>query len=559
MKKIIFSVLLLCFLPVLLSAQHENVELINPVYDYLKIMSVKKIITSIHDDNPNMSRKEISDFLAQISEKENELSKVEKGLLKKYTIEFVDDEESRNNTYSFLGGNVYPKYPLSDFFSDKKKYIYAYERNENTFFADVMGHLNPIGELKPNKMNSWLFDGGFRVRGTFFDHLGYYFSLIKGGATGSPDLAKLVDPRLIPNFKFNEHLENLRNYDFHEAYLRYYAEPSEGMKLSLQFGREPIKFGHGYGNSMTLSGLGPVMDFFKFGFTYGVVNYSSIHASTVGNFGAPADRYTKYFAANRLQLSFDDVLDVGIMESMIYSGRGLEFAYLPPIVFYKFAEMSIQDRDNGALGMDLQTHFLKNAEFQFSFFMDENPIGNLQDLNMAKANKTGYQIGAFFYEPLKIPNLSFVLEYTRIRPYTYTHENPENTYTAYGVILGHSIGPNADQVYSKLNYNLSSKLSFFLEYQHIRKGKNIVDASGNLIKNVGGDAFTPYREGIDSPDAFFLDGIRFNTDILGGTFRFEPIRGFTFDINLTYSRENNITANIVKDMVYSYLRFSLEY
>ncbi len=74
MKKIIYTVLLLCFIPVLLSAQHENVPLENPVYDYLKIMSVKKIITSIHDDNPNMSRKEISDFLTQISVKQSELS-----------------------------------------------------------------------------------------------------------------------------------------------------------------------------------------------------------------------------------------------------------------------------------------------------------------------------------------------------------------------------------------------------------------------------------------------------------------------------------------------------
>jgi len=33
------------------------------------------------------------------------------------------------------------------------------------------------------------------------------------------------------------------------------------MGISLQFGREQIKYGHGYSNSLTLSGLGPDMDF----------------------------------------------------------------------------------------------------------------------------------------------------------------------------------------------------------------------------------------------------------------------------------------------------------
>jgi hypothetical protein len=559
MKNIIFKVLLLCFLPVYLFAQHENVPLDNPVYEYLKLMSVKKIINEVHDDNPNMSRKEVADLLTQVSLKQKELSSVDKQLLKKYSIEFIDNLESRVNTYSLINGNIYPKYPVSEFFSDKQKYLFAYKKNENTFFFDVLGHVIPAGELKPEQNNSWLFDLGFRARGTVFDHLGYYFSLIKGGSAGYPDLSKLVDPRLRYNFKFNENLDKIKNYDFHEAYLRYYTEPSEGMKLSLQLGREPLTYGLGYNKSMTLSGMGPVMDFFKFGFTYGVINFSSIHASTVGNFGEMNERYTKYYAANRLKLSFDDVLDFGIMEGVIYAGRGVEFGYLPPISFYKFIEMSIQDRDNGFVAMDLQTHFLKNAEFQFSYFIDENPIGNLNDLSKAKENKTGYQLGAFFYEPFKLPNLSFKLEYTKIRPYTYTHLNPQLTYTGYDVVLGHPIGPNADQIYTKLNYNFSSKLSFFIEYQYVRRGENIVDANGILIKNVGGDVFQPYREGIDSPEAYFLDGIRFGTNIIGGTIRIEPIRGFVFDLNVTYSNEKNYTDNIAKDIFYSYIRFSLDY
>jgi len=277
------------------------------------------------------------------------------------------------------------------------------------------------------------------------------------------------------------------------------------------------------------------MDFLKLDFNYSFINFSSIHASMPGNFSInPDERYTKFFAANKIKLSFDKLFDIGIGESIIYSGRGIELAYMTPLGFYKFLEISLQDRDNGTFFVDFRTRFIKNAEFSFTFFLDENPLGTLVNLNSYE-NKTAFQAGVFLNEPAGINNLTFELEYTQLRPYVYTHTNPKNTFTGYGVILGNTIGPNSDMIYSKLRYNFSSILNTSLEFRFVRKGNNIYDGNGNLIKNVGGNVNEPFRHGVDSDKISFLEGNRENTYSIKVSGFYEPFRGIEFELNYLYS------------------------
>ncbi len=297
------------------------------------------------------------------------------------------------------------------------------------------------------------------------------------------------------------------------------------MGISAQLGREKLKYGYGYSKSLALSGDAPNMDFLKFVFQYGIINFSSIFASTVGEFNTNRDlRYTKYFSANKIKLSFENLFDVGLGETII-SSSGIQLGYVNPLIFYKFVEQSLQDRDNGTIFFEMQTHFLKDLELQGTFFLDENILSNLSDLEKT-SNKTAYQLGFFWYEPAGVKNLSLVFEYTKIRPYVYTHFDPKNTYTAFGIIMGHPIGPNADQIFTKLGYNLSDRVTCNFEYQHIRKGENIYNANGMLVINVGGNVYDAYRQGIDSDHAYFLDGIRINEDLFRLNISYEPLKNY---------------------------------
>ncbi|GBD88051.1 hypothetical protein BMS3Abin03_01985 [bacterium BMS3Abin03] len=539
-------------------AQVENVQLNHPVYTFLKEMKVKKVISYFSEDVPNISRFYVKALLDSVKRSYNELSSTERDLLKKYEIEFSDSLSNETTTRLFTPGKSFGS-TLSDVFSNKVKYLYAYQEDNANVYIEGLGHFYHGQWLKHEVNNADLFNIGFRIRGTLFKHLGYLFSVIKGGVSGNKQLAETIEPRLKTNFKWVEAAENIGNYDFASGYLKYHTEPSEDMHLAIQLGREPLTVGYGYGSKLVLSGDSPMMDFIQFNFDYGIVHFSSIHASTVGIFSRNRnDRYTKYWAFNRLKITFNNLFDIGIGESIVYSGRGLELGYLTPVVFYKFVEMSLQDRDNGNLYFDLQTNFIKNLELQATFFLDENILSHLDNLNLY-TNKTAYQLGAFWYEAFTVENLSLIFEYTRIRPYVYTHFNIQNTYSAWGTNMGHRIGPNADEIFTKLAYNVNDWIRFSMEYRHQRSGENIYDADGNLVRNVGGDIFLTHGGNPVNKEAFFLDGIRINNDIFQAGFRIEPVRDFIFDIIYNYSIEDHITEGFKQDYSYGLIKFTLEY
>jgi len=538
--------------------QQENVPIDHQVYAFIKEMSVKNILGFIHDDNPNLSRAEVKKYLETIAVQSNELSQTEKKLLKKYQDEFYDDKADSTNTFQLFGSEAGFSKTGNDFFSDKLKYVYAYRGEGVNYYLNVLGRAVFGQNFKPFINNSWLYDIGFRFRGTLFDKLGYSLTVQKGGVSGSSVFAPTLDPRLRYNFKYVENFENISNYDFTEGYLRYYTEPLKDMSLSFQIGREKIKFGYGYGSKLVLSGDHPVLDFVKINFDYGVFSFTSLHASTAGEFNIDRElNYTKFIAMNRFKLHFNNVIEFGLGENIIYSGRGIDLAYLNPFAFYKFEEMSLQDRDNGALWLDFQTHFIKNFELQGTYFLDDNPLGNLQDFSNF-INKTGYQLGAFWYSPFSISDLSIVLEYTRIRPYVYTHNNPKNTYTAWNQILGHRIGPNSDEIFTRVAYNINEWIRFNFEYQYIRHGENIYNSQGALSFNAGGDAFVPHRDNIDPVQIEFLDGERINTNIFTLDFRFELVRQIVFNIVFREIIKKNITRDISDNSSYAYLKVMFE-
>lgn len=522
-------------------------------------MSVKQVIGSIDDDVPNLSRGRVINFLEQIDEKSNELSSVERKFLAKYKLEFFPEERTPENTTQLIDGDGKLSKRAADIFSDKKKYFYTYEKDENYLYVDLFGNLIFAKEFKPDSDSvAYLFDGGFRFQGTVFKHLGYNLMFQKGAISKSPSLAINVDPRLRNDYKFLENYDNIQSYDYNGGYLRYKASPMEGMDISAQIGREQLKFGFGYGERLALSGNAPDMDFLKFNFKYGIINFTSITASTVGPFSRNLDsNYSKYWAANMLKLSFPELFDIGMGDMVIYS-RALDLGYLNPLIFYKFVEHSLQDRDNGLIFFDFQSHFLKNVQFQANFFMDENFIGQLSNLDRFN-NKIAYQLGTYLYEPAGVKNLSLIVEYTKIRPFVYTHVNPKNTYTSFTEILGNSIGPNADEIRLNAIYNFSDRLQLDVLFKKIRKGNNIYDANGRLIKNVGGDVFQEYRYDIDPENMYFLDGERVNTNVFRFDLKYEPIIGFNFHLVYNYSGISNITKDTFSDLSFAYLRFNLEY
>lgn len=544
----------------LLTAQVTNVPLDNPVYTFLKEMKLKRVI--YYDDAiPNLSRQKVKEYLTKIEKRYAQLSGTEKELLTKYRLEFFEENLTHNNAWQMFGSNEgFADNLISIFEPAKMKYLYRYADSNATLFINAVGHGYYGHRAKPDITNSELYDIGFRFRGTLFDNLGYYFYVAKGGISGNNDFAAVLEPDLRTNFKYIEDTENIGNYDFTDGYLRYQTNPVGDLNLAFQIGREEIRFGYGYGSKFIISGDNPNLDFVKLDVDYGIVHYTSLHASTVGEFNFDRSKnFTKYFAFNKVSFHLKDLFTIGIGESIVYNGRGIDLAYINPLLFYKFAEMSLQDRDNGLIFFDFQSDFIDNVELQATLLMDENILSNLGQLNRY-SNKTGYQLGGMWYETLGVEDLTLGLEYTMIRPYVYTHKSFKNSYTSFGVNMGHEIGPNADQLFATAAYNLNACTRLSLEYSKTRSGENEYDAAGNLVKNYGGDIFVAFRN-TELDDEFLkhLDGIRVDTHYLKASLLIEPIREVYFDISYHYRMEENITYGTKDDLSYLMVKMTLEY
>lgn len=561
--KICFTGVLYVFFVLLITTnvfpQVDNISINNPVYDFLKSMSVKKIIENIHDDDPVLSRGEIEKYLNVIDKKSLELSNTERKILKKYKEEFLIDSTDFEKADIIFGNRGKFMKRIENIFSNKEKYLYVFRKGENNLYLSGGGHIGAITEFEPNsKRSSMIFDGGVWLGGTLFGKLGYNLKFLKGAASGTTSLSPILERQIKYSYLYNKPRDNINSYDIFSGYLRFYSEITEDMNLAVQIGREPMKYGFGYSYPLVLSNNGPDMDFIKFSFNYGILNFSSVHAATVGNlYDNVNDRFTKYFAAHRLRFSFPDIFDIGIGEGVIYAKRGIEIGYLTPFTFYKGVEMALQDRDNGIFFLEFQTHFIKNIEFQGTYFIDEDIFSHLQNFERY-SNKTAYQLGTYIYEPLGFSNFSLIFEYTKIRPYVYSHYYPENTYTAYGEILGNPIGPNADQIFIKAGYDFSDWLSVYAIYSKTRKGMNIIDSAGVLVKNVGGNVNQPFREGIDNEQAKFLDGERINTHRITLNIRIEPLRNFIFDLNYTYYLDKYFSGSRENKFSFGYLKFTLD-
>ncbi len=220
----LFSLISL-FVVVPVNAQIENVSIDDPVYIFIKEMQVRGAIKNFDNGLSGLSRFQVVNYLNEAKNSGIKLSVTEKSLIERYLVDFDPERINKKTSFSLFGGTYDMSKSAGDIFSDKQKYLYAYKNGPNNIFVRGGGHLGYANRFKPDsKADAEIYDIGFDIRGTLFEHLGYYFYVLKGGVSGDTTLAELMLPELRSNFKYLENIENIRSYDFAKGYLKYYFD-----------------------------------------------------------------------------------------------------------------------------------------------------------------------------------------------------------------------------------------------------------------------------------------------------------------------------------------------
>ena len=522
-----------------MQGQAENVSVSHPVYQFLKRLGVKGLVERFDDAVLPFSRKTIAGYLDEINNRKDDLTRVEKDLLADYVVEFEYDLYGTiGNTHRLINSpDSSLDETVKDFFSEKEKYLYVYTDSSIVFFVDGLLTLDTRqsrGDALDHASATFVQFGG-RIRGSIDKKLGIYLHGTNAQFWGSRDVLRR-DKIISQSYALNS--VDVQNFDHIEGYVRY-----DGGIVAAQVGRERVLWGNGYGDKVILSDNIRQFDFIRAEAVYKAMKYTFLHAWLLGKrsqvvYALPSDpsysfvepvNADKYFAGHRLGLSFPHLLDVGFQEMVIYSNRSPDLAYLNPVTLIESAQRSRGERDNVLWAFDFRAHFIPDVEVQGTVLLD--------DLNFPRwgtgsiQNKNAFQLGALWVDALGFKNSSWFVEYTRVEPYTFSHNRSrDNDYGSGGQILGHHIGPNSDSWFFRFDYYLTSRLVSSVRFEIQREGENIYDGiTDTLIQNVGGDFLQPHRSGEDSDQKEFLGGNFVKTHRLQALLTYEIVNEVFLD------------------------------
>jgi hypothetical protein len=235
----------------------------------------------------------------------------------------------------------------------------------------------------------------------------------------------------------------------------------------------------------------------------------------------------KFYAAHRLEIMPRRNLLIGMGESVIYGGRGAEFQYLNPLMLYHAAEHLLGDRDNNTLTIDFTFFPFYGAKFYGEIFVDD--VSFEFPLDTYWGNKLAYLGGFYWAQPFGWRRGELRLEYARIDPFVYTHDDSINVYEQDREGLGGRFGPNAERWTLQAAFQPHRDLRFVSQLNVQRKGR--------------GDLFQPHRPE-DGFSKGFLRGVTINSTF----WQFEAENQLRRDIylKLEFAWERRRNAGFVK-------------
>jgi len=330
----------------------------------------------------------------------------------------------------------------------------------------------------------------------------------------------------------------------------------DNMEISdfyLLVGRDNVRWGPGYQGSLTLSDNSAAFDMFKYSGTIDLNNSGeSLGKISFTKFFSLLDtlgEQNRYFSGQRLECKPIPALTLGLSETVIISEDSSILFYNPiPFIppYYAtwwIAGMFEPQEVNCNVALDAEINLTQKIKLygewmadDFIFHPDVNPY----------PNRTGFLAGAYFADPLGSGNTDFRIEYTHINNYVYFPRHSWQDYLYQGEYIGHSLGPDADQLYLELTHYLSDRLNLSLSYNQERHGEGQIGIplpSDPVIAN----------------ENIFISGIIEKQQAYQVQLSFAISPQWEFSVGTIWENIKNKDNNIGVDEKNIYLQIELEY
>ncbi len=229
--------------------------------------------------------------------------------------------------------------------------------------------------------------------------------------------------------------------------------------ISMAVGYDKNFIGDGY-RSMLLSDNSAPYPFAKLTVNAWRIKYFAMLASfsDVNTSGKGIALNQKYGIFHFFSINISKRLTLGFYENIIWRNsdsadyRGIEIAYLNPVIYYRPLEASINSPDNAAIGSSGKLRLWKKTFIYGQFFLDDLLVKEFFANHGWWGNKYGIQAGLKSFDAFGIQDFYTQLEYNFARPYTYSHESSLSNMGNLYQPLTHPLGANFYELIQILRY-----------------------------------------------------------------------------------------------------------
>lgn len=402
---------------------------------------------------------------------------------------------------------------------------FSYGRNKNALVGNVFSNTR-----------------GIDLRGAIDDRV-FFQSRIEETQAGFPDYINeyIGDHKAIPGAglykSYNSSVADIRGYDYLNA---------QGLigfhilkPITLQFGHGRNVIGEGI-RSLFLSDFSANYLYLKLNTKVWIFDYQNLwcQLNSTGHVNGDTLIPKKYMALHHLSLNLTSWLNIGLFESVIFSrDNHFEFQYLNPVIFYRSVEHLLGSPDNANVGIDFKVNIAHTAQIYGQWLLDELKIKDLIKNTKWWGNKNGFQVGVKYFDVAGIDHLDFQAEINRVRPYTYSHNDPATNYSHYNLPLAHPMEANFTEYLMRVSWQPVPNFFICSQFMFVRKGESLKGG-----ENYGGNIFVSNKTHTGEYGVKQLQGYAGKRTLFGLDLSYMWYHNMFVDLSVllrNYSLENN--------------------
>ena len=484
-----------------------NVPLDHWSYHFIERLQAKGMLGEHLSNSKPFQRGEMAEMIAQTSRLLEDgmiyLTDVEAELLGEMKKEFAQE-------LAELGMPGIQKY----------KHLLDWTDGERMLVADM-------GFAQDSSFNTDKLDGGGTHRSTvrvwFYGDLlrnisFYNYSKASYEVGKEPPVWKRNDPRYIFRYPWSA---------LSDAYI-VFGNPW----ISIQAGKDTVLWGPGYHGVIGLAGIEPTFDIVRFRTKMWKVNFTSLLGFLRDDMTKEyrSDVPQKYLSAHRLEIIPVSGIRLAWQEVFIYA-ESLHIELLNPFMPYQMAEDYLGEIGNNTMETDIEISLIPSTKLYAALFLDDF----YHDRNPFKFPRFAWALlsGILIVDPFGVDNTDVVLEYARVEPWAYTHKGTiqdppiPTAFKHFEEPLGHWIGPNADDLFVQIGWQINKNTCGNISYNRIRHGE------------VGGNIYDAYRDRVDEEEKTFLGGIVETKRNIGLELRYTTFHRFEMNVSYRYKKTTN--------------------